>query len=125
MLTALFLQGREPDIKCGLGNLEKFVRLSELWRMDENKEICSTVDHTSDNTVEESYDHPQYDWQKGFSARDYRAKIDGANLEYWSAVKAAICEKVGIHPRDGGFNGYAVRMLRRRVSCRPLFLFHE
>ena len=90
--------------------------------MDANKETCFTVDHTSDYTIEESYDDPQYNWRDTFRAHDHKAKIDNANLEYWSAVKAAICEKVGIFPRDGGFNGYASRMLRRRVRrrCLPL-----
>lgn len=101
------------------------MRHSELWRMDANKEVELTVDPTSDYVAEESYDHPQYRWGRNFDVNNYRTSIDTANLEYWSAVKAAICEKVGIFPRDGGFGGYAARMLRRRVRRRPFLLFKE
>lgn len=93
--------------------------------MDANKENSFSFDHTSDYKLEASYDHPQYRWGSPFQVHHYKMEIDSANSEYWSAVKAAICEKVGIFPRDGGFRGYATRMLRRRVRRRSLPLFSQ
>lgn len=89
-----------------------------------------TIDHVADRSrisldlnteidfaydTQEYDDIPTYDWGETFDISDFAHAIDRSNDELWAYMKAAICRKLGIPARSGGYAYYSTRRIRRYV----------